>query len=127
MQPSSGVKSMSGFTLRRAYRAFVAVWLPLLIANAGAGNTESPSIDIDNFVFSPSRLTINMGQAITWTNHDDEPHTVAFDNEPTRSPPLDKDEKYTRTFSVAGEYRYHCSLHPHMIGVVVVESRDASK
>jgi plastocyanin len=37
---------------------------------------ETMEIKIDNFTFGPAELTVRAGTTITWTNHDDIPHTV---------------------------------------------------
>ena len=79
------------------------------------------SVDVKEFTFAPKQITVRAGQSITWVNDDEEPHTIVFDKDATRSPVLDKGERYTHTFAAAGTFSYHCSLHPHMIGTVVVE------
>jgi plastocyanin len=38
-----------------------------------------------------------------------------------RSKTLDTDDKFTFTFTNAGDYKYFCSLHPHMTGMIKVE------
>jgi plastocyanin len=38
-----------------------------------------------------------------------------------RSKTMDTDGTFAFTFTAAGEYKYFCSLHPHMTGVVKVE------
>ena len=50
--------------------------LACVIAPSVAQNTVVP-VTIDNFVFEPERLTVKAGTTVTWTNHDDIPHTVA--------------------------------------------------
>jgi plastocyanin len=35
---------------------------------------------------------------------------------------MDSDEKFSFTFTKPGEYSYFCSLHPHMVGKVVVKA-----
>jgi plastocyanin len=80
-------------------------------------------VGIDNFTFTPATITVPVGTTVIWTNRDDIPHTVVdADNPKTiKSPPLDTDESYKRTFTAAGTYHYFCSLHPHMQGTVVVQ------
>jgi plastocyanin len=34
---------------------------------------------------------------------------------------MDTDDKYSFTFTSAGDYKYFCALHPHMTGVIKVE------
>ena len=39
----------------------------------------------------------------------------------TRSKTLDTDNNFSFTFTQAGDYKYFCSLHPHMTGTIKVE------
>ena len=81
---------------------------------------EDIAVHIDNFVFEPAQLTVKVGQTVTWTNRDDIPHTVVCAGK-FRSKTMDTDGTFSFTFTAAGEYKYFCSLHPHMTGVVKVE------
>lgn len=87
-----------------------------LAAPATAGEVK-----IDNFSFTPATLTVKLGTPLTWTNGDDIPHTVVSDDQTFKSRVLDTDEKFTFTPSKPGTYTYFCSIHPKMIGKVVVE------
>ena len=90
------------------------------ILRTGRARAEDIAVHIDNFVFEPQQLTVKVGQSVTWTNRDDIPHTVVCAGK-FRSKTLDTDGKFTFAFAAAGEYKYFCSLHPHMTGVVKVE------
>ena len=85
--------------------------------------TAPNSITIDNFAFAPATITVAPGTKVTWTNRDDEPHTVVSDADPKlfKSGPLDTDDGFSFTFEKPGTYRYFCSIHPHMVGTVVVQ------
>jgi plastocyanin len=87
---------------------------------AGAARADDIAVHIDNFVFEPAQLTVKAGQTVTWTNRDDIPHTVVCAGK-FRSKTMDTDGTFTFTFTSAGEYKYFCSLHPHMTGVIKVE------
>ena len=87
---------------------------------AGAARADDIAIHIDNFVFEPAQLTVKAGQSVTWTNRDDIPHTVVCAGK-FRSKTMDTDGTFSFTFTSAGEYKYFCSLHPHMTGVIKVE------
>lgn len=86
-------------------------------------NTSTSEVKIDNFSFSPAVLTVSAGTTVTWTNRDDIPHTVVSSDDPKafKSKVLDTDEKFTFTFSKPGTYAYFCSVHPKMVGKVVVQ------
>jgi plastocyanin len=81
---------------------------------------EDLAVMIDNFTFEPAQLTIKVGTTVTWKNRDDIPHTVVSAGK-FRSKTLDTDDSYSFTFTSPGDYKYFCSLHPHMTGMIKVE------
>jgi len=85
-----------------------------------AARCEDLAVMIDNFTFEPAQLTIKVGTTVTWKNRDDIPHTVVSAGK-FRSKTLDTDDSFSFTFTAAGEYKYFCSLHPHMTGMITVE------
>ena len=82
---------------------------------------EDTALKIENFTFTPQRVTVKAGTTVTWTNSDDIPHALASTTKAFRSKALDTDDKFSFTFTTAGVYDYFCSLHPHMTGTIVVE------
>jgi len=96
---------------------------------AGAGSlppaaqqkSETTEVKIDNFSFGPAELKVTVGTTVTWTNHDDIPHTAVSTDKMFKSKVLDTDEKFSFTFSKPGTYEYFCSIHPKMTGKVVVQ------
>lgn len=95
----------------------LAATILLPAAKARADDTD---VHIDNFVFQPAELKIKLGTTVTWTNRDDIPHTIVSAGK-FRSKTLDTDDKFSFTFTNAGDYKYFCSLHPHMTGMIKVE------
>ena len=84
--------------------------------------TSNPTqIVVKDFMFSPTPLTVKVGSTVTWTNKDDEPHTVVSDTGLFRSGAMDTDDTYKFTFDKPGTYHFTCSIHPRMVGTVVVE------
>ena len=92
-------------------------------ARAEQAQAASAEVKIDNFSFGPATLTVAVGTTVTWTNRDDIPHTVVSTDDPKtfKSKVLDTDEKFSYTFAKAGTYPYFCSVHPKMVGTVVVQ------
>jgi plastocyanin len=86
-----------------------------------ADQSESATVKIDNFSFGPPSLTVTAGTTVTWTNHDDVPHTVVSDDKQFKSKALDTDDKFSHTFTKPGTYNYFCSIHPKMTAKIVVE------
>jgi plastocyanin len=92
-------------------------------AAAQLAATDANAVTIDNFAFGPGAITVAPGTKVTWTNRDDDPHTVVSADEPRvfKSGALDTDDSFSFTFDKPGTYRYFCSIHPHMTGAVVVQ------
>lgn len=87
------------------------------VAQADAPN----SIEVKNFMFMPTTLTVNAGTQVSWVNKDDEPHTVVSDTGLFRSGALDTDESFSFKFDKPGTYHFTCSIHPRMVGTIVVK------
>lgn len=80
------------------------------------------NVAIQNFAFTPSTLVVAKGTKVTWKNNDAAPHTVTSDSgNVLHSQTLSTGQTFSFTFTEAGTYNYHCSVHPGMTGKVVVE------
>jgi plastocyanin len=90
---------------------------------AGQALAAGPvKVAIKGFAFVPQIVTVAPGTTVTWTNADDDPHTVVANDKGFRSAALDTDDSYSFTFTKPGDYAYFCSLHPHMTGKVIVKA-----
>ena len=78
------------------------------------------AVTINNFKFAPQTLTVPVGTTVTWTNQDEEPHSVVAKDGSFKSPGLDTHGTYSFTFSTPGSFDYVCGIHPFMTGTVVV-------
>jgi plastocyanin len=95
-------------------------------ASAAQPQSKDPpaaTIELEAFMFSPSALTVPAGTTVIWKNLDPEPHTVASVDGKFRSGAIDENEEFRFTFDVPGTYRYVCSIHPQMVGTVIVAER----
>ena len=91
-------------------------------AAAGAAEVAAAhQVSIDNFTFSPQMLEAPVGATVTWINRDDVPHTVVDADKHFKSNALDTDDKFSFTFTKAGEYSYFCGIHTHMTGKIIVK------
>jgi plastocyanin len=98
-----------------AFASFLLLTMPAFAAE------QAVTVSIDNFTFTPREVTITPGTTVTWVNNDDIPHTVAGNDKLFRSKPLDTEDKFSFTFTTAGEFGYFCSLHPKMVGKITVK------
>jgi plastocyanin len=78
------------------------------------------SVAIQNFVFSPTIVTVKAGSTVTWTNQDQDPHTVSAMSGAFHSPTLNTGQSYHYTFTTPGRFEYLCTIHPFMTATVVV-------
>jgi plastocyanin len=123
-------------------------------ANANSNGTQSfsviipkgsanPEIDITKLGprqwYLPRQITVGVNDTITWTNNDNQVHTVTsgigagieslinnkrgtpnglFDSGPFKS-----GQSWMHTFTKPGTYTYFCTIHPWMDGVVTVQGK----
>jgi plastocyanin len=98
----------------------------------GGVNTPPPAngISVSNDMFSPGTKTVAVGSEVkwAWNSCSGDPyygqtctaHSVTFDDG-TTSPTQDQGT-FTRTFTAAGVYNYHCSVHgAAMTGTITVQ------
>src|SRR6516165_8268564 len=58
------------------------------VSHAGVTSAASTIVIAKDFMFGPTALTVAAGSTVTWTNKDDEPHTVVSDSGLFRSAAL---------------------------------------
>lgn len=78
------------------------------------------AVTIKGFAFSPANITVKVGTTVTWTNQDQDAHTVTAKNGSFGSSALDTGASYKFTFTKPGTYDYLCTIHPFMTATVVV-------
>lgn len=72
--------------------------------------------------FVPPEISVSSeGNIVSWTNDDSIEHTVTSDDGSFDSGPISPGDTFDNTFDSPGEFGYHCSIHPFMTGVVIVE------
>jgi plastocyanin len=107
------------------YLLLVLLLVPSLGAGAIAGPAVAatgPAVQIKNDAYAPASLTITAGQSVTFTNADDDAHTVTAVDGSFDSKGLDTNGVWRHTFAKPGVYRYFCELHPFMKGTIVVKA-----
>lgn len=101
-------------------RASIVAVAALLLTGTHAPAAGPPQVDIKDFTYGPPELTVPVGVRVTWTNRDEEPHTITSATGAFSSTGLSHDETFTQTFTRPGRYAYFCALHPQMRASVVV-------
>jgi plastocyanin len=78
------------------------------------------AVTIQNNTFSPDPVTAKVGEAIAWTNQDSLPHTATLDDGDCGTETLNQGASGALVFGAAGEYAYHCEIHPDMRGRITI-------
>jgi len=96
-----------------------------VIMSPGAGSDQS--CVVANNCFSPNVVNINQGDTVTWKNNDTVSHTTTSGNPSDNqtgtiwdSGLIAPGSTFSFTFQNAGDYHYHCMVHPWMTGEVLV-------
>ena len=84
---------------------------------------DTTMITIQNYAFMPPELVVKPGTTVTWVNKDDSPHTITSTDHVVASKAMDTDDQYSFTFEKEGDYKYFCTLHPYMVGLVKVRAQ----
>ena len=85
-------------------------------ANDDGDSSTTNAVSLDSFAFSPSTLTISVGETVTWTLNAS--HTVDGDD---FTPVAGSLSTYSHQFDTAGEFGYMCGNHSSMTGTIIVE------
>ena len=92
----------------------------LLVLTSGV-SAAAVDNSIKDYAYTPTELTVNSGDTVTWTNGDKAPHTVTSSGKgPLDSPSMNTGDKWSFTFTDPGAYAYYCAIHPDMVGKVTV-------
>jgi plastocyanin len=122
-----------------AFRMGVAVFLGVLMTGCGS-STPAPttpttpttpaaaSVTIQpaartlaTAAFVPNPITFAVGTNLTWSNTDTTTHDMVSDTGLWDSGRIAPGSTFAFTFQSKGTFPYHCSIHPGMVGSVVVQ------
>ena len=84
------------------------------VANDDDSSTTNV-VSLEGFAFSPSTLTISIGETVTWTLNAS--HTVVSDD---FTPVAGSLSTYSHQFDTAGTFGYKCGNHSSMMGTIIV-------
>jgi len=109
---------------RRTLRTVISaatLWLAAVCGPSNAATPDPAGIAIKDFAPVPMTLTVKAGSTVTWTNMDDEAHNIVSDTGLFRSGGIDTNETFSFKFDKPGTYHFRCSMHPRMLGTIIVE------
>ena len=91
-------------------------------AQACEPSTAATDVEASVGGFAWGSVTAKVGDVVTWTNGDSAPHKLAFDDG-TCTMPANIDGgggTQSLTFSKAGTFAFHCTLHGQMPGSITI-------
>jgi plastocyanin len=97
----------------------LGVGVALALAILPSAQAAEAGVTINNRMYSPSEVTVSVGDTVTWFNQSNEDHTVR--GGPFNSPLLRPGDRFSHTFTRSGTVRYTCDVHPMMKGTVTVK------
>jgi plastocyanin/uncharacterized protein (DUF2141 family) len=80
------------------------------------------NVNIGDFFFSPAAVTINVNDQVKWTWIGSIVHTTTSDSSLWDSGVKGNGSTFVTTFSAAGSFPYHCSVHPFMTAAITVQA-----
>lgn len=104
----------------RELRTMLEVRSDAPLATSVPGGQAPSTARIVQYAFVAADVTVAAGTWITWTNEDPTPHTVTADGGAFDSRQMDPGDRFRTVFSTAGDYPFHCEIHPTMAGVIHV-------
>lgn len=75
---------------------------------------------LGNRAFMPADLNVAVGTTVTWVNTDSTSHTSTSDGTGWNSGTIAPSGRFSVSFLTGGTFPYHCTIHPGMVGTVVV-------
>jgi plastocyanin len=81
---------------------------------------QAGGVAVVDYTYRPATLTVTAGATVTWVNQGTAPHTVTANDGSFDSGVFYAGARYARTFTVPGTFPYRCTLHPQMIGTLLV-------
>jgi plastocyanin len=89
-------------------------------SGGSAAGGKTVTITMKNVAFSPSSVTVKVGQTVKWVNQDSVPHNIT--GGPLHSTTFSNGGSYTYTPKSAGKISYVCTIHPGMTATLNVTS-----
>lgn len=100
-------------SLRFSYVSPFFALIALALLFPQASHAAQITISITDSGYVPNSVTINPGDTVRWVNNGSSAHTVTSDEGSFDSVSLATGQSFAAVFNLAGNYAYHCRLHPN--------------
>lgn len=94
---------------------------PSTTSGGAASGGDTVAISMKDIQFVPKQATVKVGQKVVWTNDEAVQHDVrALEGAKFHSELFGQGGTYEYTPTKAGTLEYDCSVHPGMVGTLVI-------
>jgi plastocyanin len=102
---------------------FIVLLLVATYAHTSVNDTKVVTIQMRDYDFQPTRITIEPGTTVEWVNVGKHVHTVTDDNAKWDSGNIKTGNKFSHRFDEKGTFKYVCVPHEEigMIGTIIVK------
>lgn len=89
---------------------------------SGSITTVNINGQLGSSSYAPNPVTVKVGTQVNWLNKDTITHTATADNGSFNVNPISamSAQGAPVTMNTVGTFAYHCSIHPTMVGSIVV-------
>ncbi|MGH3105289.1 MAG: cupredoxin domain-containing protein [Gaiellaceae bacterium] len=102
-------------------RLLILLGAVAVLSAAAPAGAATVTVRIVKSGFTPTLVTINADDSVTWTNRDTVNHQVVSDSGSFVSPILRPGQSYSFTFKEAGTFRYRDALEPAERATITVK------
>ncbi len=89
---------------------------------SSGGATAADTVVAKSIAYNPDKITVKVGDTVTFKNDDSFAHTFTADNGEFDSNNVDGGGSFQFTTDKAGTIAFHCKIHSNMHGTITVES-----
>jgi plastocyanin len=106
--------------------------MTLITLASGSAQVLGPSVAVnivepraqERWGYAPATRRVPVGTWVTWSNAGQDAHTVTADDGTFDSGNLDPSQGFSWFFDQDGTWQYTCTLHPWMVGTIIVGTGD---
>ena len=115
MKSTRSLRALSSLVLVGA----LALGFGVPAAQAQLGGAKPLNVPVKGLKFNPNKISAGLNQKVNFVWKENVAHNIVFDK--THKSPTQNKGIWTTSFDKAGSYKFKCTLHPGMEGVLTVK------
>ena len=106
--------------MKRPALAIGALTVAIAVLPLSTASAQDHLVEMKGITFIPEEIQIDVGDSLTWVNHDEDKHDPAAETGEFDSPTIEKGKTFSYKFDQPGTVPYFCKVHTYMRGRVIV-------